>query len=546
MERANEAFERGDLETARAGFEEALREGESAEAYEGLSWVAWSLNEAELVFRAREEAFRLYRQAGDNLGAARMAMWLGGDYVDFRGELSIASGWRQRARRLLEGEPTAPEHGWLALIEGDFALCIEENAPIARELGRQAVRIGRELRDADIEIIGLAMDGLASVTEGDVEAGFKLLDEAAAAAVSGEMSHPGYIGWALCYSIYACERLRDYDRALEWCKKLREYAERSQMAVTRGICRVHYAGVLIWRGDWHEAEEELSGAFKDLKPDRPLLAADGTVRLAELRMRQGRFEESEAMFRQVEWHPLALLGLAELALESGRPRDAEELVERYLRQVPEGSRTQRADALEVLARAAALLGNRQRAAQTLETVRHISELIATPPLKAATNFSAGTFAVTERDYEAARASFEDAAGLYDRCGAPYEAARARLELASVLVMLDRLERAQVEAEAAQRTLAGLGSGFYAGRAAALLEDIARRQDEGAGQGEGPLTERQIEILRLISRGLNDREIAASLVVSEHTVHRHVANILQRLDLPSRSAAVAYASSQGML
>ena len=105
LERANEAFGRGDLEEARAGFEEALREGESAEAYEGLSWVAWSLSEAELLFRTREEAFRLYRQAGDDLGAARVAMWLGTDYLDFRGEVSVANGWRQRARRLLEGQP---------------------------------------------------------------------------------------------------------------------------------------------------------------------------------------------------------------------------------------------------------------------------------------------------------------------------------------------------------------------------------------------------------------------------------------------------------
>jgi DNA-binding NarL/FixJ family response regulator len=68
----------------------------------------------------------------------------------------------------------------------------------------------------------------------------------------------------------------------------------------------------------------------------------------------------------------------------------------------------------------------------------------------------------------------------------------------------------------------------------------------AESSQGPLTERQVEILRLISRGLNDREIAAALVVSEHTVHRHVANILQRLDLPSRAAAVAYATTQRII
>jgi DNA-binding NarL/FixJ family response regulator len=66
-------------------------------------------------------------------------------------------------------------------------------------------------------------------------------------------------------------------------------------------------------------------------------------------------------------------------------------------------------------------------------------------------------------------------------------------------------------------------------------------DEG-----GQLTARQRDVLRLIARGLNNREIAEVLFVSEHTVHRHVANILQRLDLPSRAAAAAYAVSHGLI
>jgi DNA-binding NarL/FixJ family response regulator len=93
----------------------------------------------------------------------------------------------------------------------------------------------------------------------------------------------------------------------------------------------------------------------------------------------------------------------------------------------------------------------------------------------------------------------------------------------------------------------LGSVFFAGRARALLQDIGRRNEAPSETAaELPLTERQIEILRLISQGRNDREIAAALVVSEHTVHRHVANILQRLDLPSRAAAVAFASEHGLI
>ena len=54
------------------------------------------------------------------------------------------------------------------------------------------------------------------------------------------------------------------------------------------------------------------------------------------------------------------------------------------------------------------------------------------------------------------------------------------------------------------------------------------------------------MLRLVAQGLSDSEIAERLVVSPHTVHRHVANVRSKLRLPSRAAAVAYAAREGLL
>jgi DNA-binding NarL/FixJ family response regulator len=53
-------------------------------------------------------------------------------------------------------------------------------------------------------------------------------------------------------------------------------------------------------------------------------------------------------------------------------------------------------------------------------------------------------------------------------------------------------------------------------------------------------------MALIVAGRTNREIAAELVVSEHTVHRHVANILRKLDEPSRAAAAARATREGLV
>ncbi len=68
----------------------------------------------------------------------------------------------------------------------------------------------------------------------------------------------------------------------------------------------------------------------------------------------------------------------------------------------------------------------------------------------------------------------------------------------------------------------------------------------AANGDSPLTGRETEVLRLVASGLSNREIAASLVLSEHTVHRHVANILRKLTQSSRAAAAAQATRAGLI
>jgi pimeloyl-ACP methyl ester carboxylesterase/DNA-binding CsgD family transcriptional regulator len=68
----------------------------------------------------------------------------------------------------------------------------------------------------------------------------------------------------------------------------------------------------------------------------------------------------------------------------------------------------------------------------------------------------------------------------------------------------------------------------------------------ATNGDSPLTDREAEVLRLVAVGLSNREIASSLVLSEHTVHRHVANILRKLTQSSRAAAAAHATRVGYI
>ena len=173
------ALNRGAWEVAREAFEAALAESETPEALEGLGWALFWLDRTEEALDTREQAFRRYREAGDERSAARLAYGLAVDCIDLRGE-APASGWLERARRLLEGTAPGPEHEWLALWEGHFALMYRRDTAAARERGEVALDIGREQGLLDLEMLALALEGLVLVAEGEVEGGMRRLDEATA------------------------------------------------------------------------------------------------------------------------------------------------------------------------------------------------------------------------------------------------------------------------------------------------------------------------------------------------------------------------------
>src|SRR5690606_2392764 len=180
----------------------------------------------------------------------------------------------------------------------------------------------RELDAIDYEMLAQALHGFALVSAGDLDQGMRLLDEATTTAVSGDMTDLDAIVTTCCFLIYACERVRDYDRALQWCDMAREISERWNYRFMFSFCQVHYASVLIWRGDWAEAEARLLEATRDLSRTHPAMAGEGMTRLADLRRRQGRLDEAAALLRQAGTHPTrmsagtyALLGQAALALD---------------------------------------------------------------------------------------------------------------------------------------------------------------------------------------------------------------------------------------
>lgn len=541
LARGNQALERGDWEAALDCFQSFLCEQETAEAHEGLSWAAWWLNDGAATLRAREAAYRLYRQASDDVSAARMAIWLARDHYDLNGERAIANGWCERARHLLEGQPVAPEHGLVPILECWEPIYNAEDPEVLKRAAAEAIAASRHSGDTDTAIVARALEGLALVSESRVAEGMKRLDEAAAAARGGEL-HEGIWNLAiLCFLIDACERVGDLGRAAEWCAQMREHADRVRLVNAQGICRARLGALLVLRGEWEEAETTLTQAQAYFEDSRPLLEPEAMVRLAELRRRQGRDEEALDLFRQMEWHPLAVLGLARMARDAGRLQDAEHLTERYLRLIPQGNRLKRTAGLELAVRLCTALGKAARADEALLELQAIADSVDSLTLHGATCFSRAAIAVASGDQEGARAYLEDAVARFEESGLPYEAGLARTELAQTLTSLGHLERALEEAETARTRLETIGAAPAAQKAGAISVDLDRRLSGGSAEpSRDVLSPRQLEILRHIAEGKTNKVIAADLFLSEKTVDRHVTNIFNKLGVSSRAAATAHA------
>jgi DNA-binding NarL/FixJ family response regulator len=259
-------------------------------------------------------------------------------------------------------------------------------------------------------------------------------------------------------------------------------------------------------------------------------------------LRQGRWDDAERLFRQSPSQPQSRLGLATLMLERGNAAESAEIAGEFLLHLSEDEATARVAALEILVRANVALSKESVAALHLEELERIGTALGTDPVLGLSAAARATLMRHRGDSTSAIRCMEAAAELFQKSGAPYETARARLELAELLAEMSRFDAAGQQAAAALESFTRLDCRAACERAVALL---GRLGPPGAARGDA-LTRRQVEILRLVAQGLSNGQIASRLGLSEHTVKRHVANLLQRLGVSSRAAAAAHAAREGLL
>jgi LuxR family transcriptional regulator, maltose regulon positive regulatory protein len=527
IEDGHVALARGAWAEARVRFADALAREETPEAFEGAGLAARYELDAQAAIEAHERGYRLARSRGDTATAARLAIQLCHDAYAFRGPAE-ASGWVERAALLVEGEPPSVATAWVSVIRAQFALA-DHHPDVALEGSARAIALAREVGAVDVEMLALSVGGLALVSAGEIEDGMRRLDAAAAAAVGGEMTDADSIETVCCHMIDACKLVRDLERATEWCLRVRDIATRFADRQMFSICRTAYADVLLWHGDWERAEGELTAAIEELGALRPGRDVDPLARLAELRRRQGRTGEAEALLLRVESHRFHALLVGLLALDCGDAETAIDAAARFLRRVGEADRFERVAGLDLMVRAAVAGGDMASARVAADEIAVIAAACPNAPLRAAALLAAGRVAVAAAEAATACPLLEDASDLFGAAGARYDAALARLELASVLRVLGR-DGPAARAEA---------------RARKALEELGARAPDAR---VGGLSVRETEVLRLVARGLGNADIARELVLSVRTVERHVANVYLKIGASGRTAravATAWAHAHGI-
>ena len=525
------AIAAADWEAARACLERALEAAESPEALTGLSKVAMIEREYERAIELRQRAFELYKAAGHLGRASDSAIWLTFMYATYHGNFSAALGWKERAESVLDGTEETAAHGWLRLLEAPFS-----RDPTEREqLAGSALAIARRFGDVDLEIEALSLLGEAYVVGGQVAEGMRLLDEAMAAVTAGRVRDPFALGEIYCRLLSACEAALDVRRATDWLSMVDRYVVWTDFV--RPTCRTHYGGILVALGRWAEAEAELLAAIEGFehgyRGDRMFAA----LRLADLRVRQGRVEEAERLLQGGEWHPTARHLAATIALARGDTALASELGELSAEGSGLADPTY-APALEVLIVTRLAIGDLPAAREAADRLATVARASGLERLEACAALAEGRVAAAQGDERAVR-QLKHAVELFGSLDLPLEAARAQLELARTLAESSPAAAAR-EAKLAVMTFERLGALPDADAAAGLLRGLGATSGRAWPRGATTLTRREDEVLGLLAEGCSNAQIAERLVISTRTAEHHVASILSKLDLRSRSEAAAYA------
>ncbi|WP_430297154.1 helix-turn-helix transcriptional regulator [Sinomonas sp. B1-1] len=531
--RALEAFERADSDTPLPGSDLML-----------TAFSAYLLGREDRSIDLFGRAFRDFLGTDDAAAAARAAFWLSFAH-DTRGDRARAEAWGRRLAGIVDESRLGAERALLLSGLGHRSLASPDPAETRRalELSREAIALARPARDTDTEVFSRLSAGWALLRLGSTGEGLAELDEAMATVTSGEVNTPIVNGVAYCSVISASLRSEDLARAREWTTAATDWcAQHPDLVPFRGQCLVHRSQVKMLDGDWSGALEEADRAVQRLLPADTGLAG---YQLGEMHRLTGRFTDAEDAYRLANSagrRPEP--GLMLLRLAQGRADAAAVSARRLSLELTR--RSERAEFLPAYVEVMAAVGDIDAARAGAAEIAAMAERAgpsggpAAALSRARALTAEGTVCCAAGEAAQAVRSLRDASLAWHDLGMPYPEARVRATLGRCYAALGDDEAAALEVDAAREAFQRLGA----------QPDLAALPDAGRGWRRAPspvpLTEREVEVVRLVAAGLTNRAIAKELVLSEKTVARHLANIYAKLGIASRAAATAYAYDHSLV
>ena len=504
-----------------------------AEELELLATSAYMVGRDDEHIRALERAHHAHLDVGHHPQAVRCAYWIGHNLM-LRGEMGPATGWFSRGQRLLEHEELdCAEHGYLLIpvlvrhaIAGDHAAAYETATEIAE--------IGTHFADRDLIAIGVHEQGHALVRQGRFEEGLRLLDEVMVGVTAGELS-PIVTGLVYCNTIGFWQSVYELRRAREWTDALTRWCEQQpEMIAHTGVCLVHRAEIMQLQGAWDAALEEARRAGERFAEGvlNERVCGKAYYRQGEVHRLRGERSAAEGSYREASrrgYEPQP--GLALLRLAEGKRDAASSAIRRVLDEASQPrARAALLPAYVEIMLASGEIEEARSACRELETISgaHRSDM-----LRAMSAQARGALALAEGDPQVALVALREAWHAWQELEAPYEAARVRVLVGLGCRAVGDEDTAAWELDAARGAFAGLGAAPDAAR----VDSLTASPQAAAAHG---LTQRELQVLRLVAQGATNRSIAAELVLSDRTIDRHVSNIFAKLRVSSRAAATAYA------
>jgi len=468
--------------------------------------------------------------------AVYCAFWLAMNLFN-QGEGAQGSGWMARANRLVEHCPECAEQGFL-LVPQALQHIREGDGRGAHKLFSKAFQLGNRFGNPDLMALGQLGRGQALILQKKISEGTTLFDEAMVAVVNDEIS-PLVAGIVYCAVIETCQKIYDLSRAQEWTSALSRWCNaHPELVPYRGQCLVRRAEIMQLHGEWTDAITEVRRACELLsEPPGETAAGEAFYRWGELHRLQGNFSKAMEMYRQAsKWGRKPQPGLALLRLMQGQP----DVAKAAIRQLENEKKDPiaRSRMLPAYIEIMIAVDELDDARQAADELSKIALEFQANYLDAVACYAQGSILLATEEIHAALEKLRESWTLFNEIEAVYESARARVLIGRTCQLLGDQDTANMEFEAAQNIFKQLGA-----RPDLELLDAQTGHTTEAVHG---LTPREQEVLQLLATGKTNKEIASELFISERTVDRHVSNILGKLNVPSRSAATAFAYEHNLI